>query len=456
MCCPRESSAVGGTAEATTVRFIVTVAPRVRPRVAIIGSGVAGLTAAWGLQHACDLVLYEGGERLGGHILPHDVEDPRGNPAAVDTAFVVFVPETYPRLTAMLDRLGVAHAPAVTRFFITDASRGLSFDAADLVRLCGTRLPAQCRRELLHVYQTLVRVRRDGHETIANVALADWLAEQGYHSDTIELGVLPWVASFWGLQPETVLTVSARVALREIARNAGPYRMHRVVPSTRGYLDRFVAALDRTEIRRVRVRAVTLASGPTVHAAASDDRFDRVILATDAIDARALLTDAPTAVGEALAAFAYEPTVAVVHRDARGLPRDRAQWRTFHHRRDRQRSSTTWIMDLLHEWHADPAEIGRPVLLSTGDPGLPAQLAKDEILAVYEHRHLVSTPHVVAAVAGLAALDRDQAFTLAGSYLRIGGLHEDALVSGACAADKVRRELGLQPAAWPWTPAKGA
>ena len=436
----------------------MSMAPPVeRPSVAIIGGGIAGLTAALGLQDSCRTVLFEARGQLGGHILPHPVTDPRGRPAAVDTAFVVFVPETYPRFTALLQHLGVTHAAAVTKFRITDELRELSFPAGELLQQCGRTLPKECRRELLRLYQLLVRVRREGLGFIDDLPMAAWVEQQGLRPETIELGVLPWVASFWGLQPETVLTVSAKVALREIARNAGPYPMHRVVPSTQGYLDALVAALRHCEHRHQRMEAVRLRGGPTVHGPRGAERFDRVIVAVDAIDARTMLVDAEPRVGEVLGRFGYEPTVAVLHRDPSYLPADRSQWCTFHHRRrrdaDRVRSVTTWVLDLLHEWHADPTEIATPTLLATGDPGLvdEARIDPEQVIAVFRHRHLVSTPRVVASLPELPALDEGQAFTLAGSYLALGGLHEDALASGARAADKVRTELGLGPASWPWS-----
>lgn len=427
-----------------------------RPSVAIVGGGIAGLTAALGLQGACRTVVFEARDRVGGHILPYPVTDPQGRPHAVDTAFVVFVPETYPRFTALLGHLGVAHAPAPTQFSITDELRGLSFGAGKLLELCGKVLPAACRRELLAFFQVLGRVRREGLGFLENVPLSQWLRQQGYQPETIELGVLPWVASFWGLQPETVLTVSARVALREIARNAGPLQMHRVVPSTQGYLDALVAALHDTELRPARALAVRLHDRPNVDTEAGSEAFDRVVVATDAIDARALLAEAGPRLHEVLGRFDYEPTVAVLHRDPGDLPEDRAKWCTFHHRRrrdaDRVRSVTTWVLDLLHEWHDDPSRIVSPTLLATGDPGLvdEARIDPARVLAVFRHRHLVSTPQVVASLAELPALDEGQPFTLAGSYLGLGGLHEDALASGVRAADKVRCELGLGPAPWPW------
>lgn len=414
------------------------------------------MVTALGLQSSCRTVLFEGRERLGGHILPHPVDDPAGRPAAVDTAFVVFVPQTYPRLTALLDHLGVGHAPAVTTFRITDELRQLSFPAGELLPQCGKALPRACRRELLDVFQTLARVRREGLGFIPNVSLARWLDDKGYQPETIELGVLPWVASFWGLPPETVLTVAAPVALREIARNAGPYSMHRVLPSTRAYLDAMVRALSETEIRPQRVHEVRLHDGPGVRTHAGYERFDRVVLAVDAIDAQTLLPDADPEVLQVLARFGYEPTVAVVHRDPGHLPADRAQWCTFHHRRrrdgDRTRSVTTWVLDLLHEWHDRPTTIETPTLLSTGDPGLvdEARIDPTRVLAVYRHRHLVSTPDVVDALDALSGLDQGQPFTLAGSYLGLGALHEDALASGLRAAAKTRTELSLSPAAPAW------
>ena len=110
-------------------------------------------------------------------------------------------------------------------------------------------------------------------------------------------------------------------------------------------------------------------------------------------------------------------------------------------------------VDLLHRWEDDPERIETPTLLSTGDPGLLDEgiIEPSRIIEGFRHRHLVMTPSMIDALAELPQLDRGQAFTLAGSYASLGGLHEDALNSGVRAARKVREELGLPAPAWPWS-----
>lgn len=425
-----------------------------RPRVAIVGGGIAGLTAAIGLQGVVDTVLFEARPEVGGHILPVAVTDPSGAPAAVDTGFVVFVPETYPEFTAMLGWLGVAHGSATTPFRITDDVRELSFPAADILKLCGDAIPKSCRRDLFRLYQCLLRVRKEGLDWIENVSLQAWMDAQGFDPATAELGVLPWIASFWGIQPETVCSVSARVALREIARNTGPAGMHRVHPSTRAYLDALEQRVDN--VRHARVSGVNVEAEPVLDVDGDLEVFDHVVVAVDAIDARRLIRGADTSVDSVLGAFEYEETAAVVHRDASLLPADPSRWCTFHHRRrcdrDRTRSVTTWVFDLLHEWIQDPADVREPVLLTIGDRGIldSGIIASESVVAQFRHRHLVSTPAVVDALERLPSVDVGQAFTLAGSYLGLGGLHEDAVRSGMRAASQVRLRLGLEAPRWPW------
>ena len=418
-----------------------------RPRVAIVGAGIAGIGAALELQDDHDVVLFDGAPEIGGHILPVKVDGPSGEPAWVDTGFVIFVAHIYPRVCALLERLGVAHEPAATEFRITDDPRGLSFAPGELLRMCGKQLPKRCRGELLRVHQALQQLRKDGMSSIDNVSMAEWIERQGFCRETAELGVLPWVASFWGLQPETVLRVAAPVALREISRNAGPHPMHHVVPSTRAYLDALIAALAPTQIRRARVDRVTLDERPRVAINGHEEAFDQVVLAVGADDARRLLQDPPPRLAACLEVFRYEPTAAVLHHDAGLLPTDRADWRTFHHRRredsDRHRSMTTWVLDLLHAWTGDPTTIARPTLLSTGDPGLLGNAIIDPALVHtrFEHRHLVMTPEVVEAVAELAPASEGLPVILAGSYCCVGALHEEALLSGEQAAARVRANI---------------
>jgi predicted NAD/FAD-binding protein len=429
-----------------------------RPSVAVVGGGIAGITAALGLQDLADTVLFDAGPELGGHILPVPVPAPHGETAHVDAGFVVFVPETYPVFTRMLDALGLEHARAATPFRITDDLRGLSFPAAELLERCGRELPRSGRKELLRLYHALIRVRREGLGWVENVSLQAWMDGQGFSVSTAELGVLPWVASFWGLQPETARRVSAKVALREIARNAGPGGMHRVVPSTRGYLDALVDGLSATDVRLQRVQALTLQPRPMVTTEVGQTGFDHVVLAVEAEVAAALLETADPTAHAVLSRFEYEPTAAVVHRDAALLPPDGAQWTTFHHHRrrdaDRVRSTTTWWFDALHEW-SPRADV--PTLLTTGDIALAdgAAIDPDTVLARFRHRHLVSTPEVVAALTLLDGLAHERPYSLAGSYLGLGALHEDAVCSGMRAARDAAAQLGLADPRWAWSGTAG-
>lgn len=425
-----------------------------RPRVAVVGSGVAGLSATLGLQDVCDVVVFEKRSSVGGHILPVAVTAPSGAPAAVDTGFVVFVPETYPRFVKLLDWLGVPHAPAITPFRITDELRDLSFPAAELLPLCGKAIPKACRRDLLRVYQALQRIRKDGLDWLDNVSVQAWADAQGFVTESVELGVVPWVASFWGLRPETVLSVSAPVALREIARNAGHGTMHRVVPDTKRYLD-LLRDHVTAPVRYAEVESIRADDRPAVITSEGTETFDHIVVSTDAMDARQLLADVP-GVPDGLARVRYEDTVAIVHRDTSLLPESKADWCTFHHRRRRESDTThtftTWVFDLLHEWTNDPTSIETPTLLTTGAPGLleSGWIDPDKTLEVFRHRHLVSTPEVVDALPSLPRLCDGRPVTLAASYLGLGALHEDALVAGIGGADQVRAALGLPAMTWPF------
>lgn len=425
-----------------------------RPRVAVVGSGIAGLSAALGLQDACDVVVFEKRNTVGGHILPVSVTDPSGAPAAVDTGFVVFVPDTYPRFVRLLDWLDVPHASAITPFRITDELRELSFPAAELLPLCGKAIPKACRRDLLRVYQALQRIRKEGLGWLENISVQAWADAQGFVPESVELGVVPWVASFWGLRPETVLSVSAPVALREIARNAGHGTMHRVVPDTKRYLDVLRERVSAT-IEYAKAEAIGTTGTPTVVTASGTHTFDHVVVSTDAMDARRLLEAVP-GVADGLAPIRYEDTVAIVHRDTSLLPTSKADWCTFHHRRrrdgDTTHTFTTWVFDLLHEWTDDPTHIDTPTLLTTGSPGLleSGWIDPAHTIEVFRHRHLVSTPDVVDALPALPRLCDGHPVTLAASYLGLGALHEDALVAGIRGADQVRSSLGLPPMNWPF------
>ena len=302
-------------------------------RIAIIGSGIAGLASAWWLDGEHEVTLFEANDYLGGHTHTHDVQVD-GTRMAVDTGFIVFNPLHYPLLTALFEELGVASQPTTMSFSMHSERSGVEYNATSLDGLFCQRRNLVSPR-FWGMLADLRRFYRDAPLLLAEdegPTLGQYLRSQRYGTAFIDEHLLPMASALWSSPTATVMQFPARYLAQFMANHQmlqmtgrAPWRV--VSGGSARYVDALRARWRVRERLECPVHSVErMPWGARVHSAAGVEGFDEVIMACHSDQALALLRDADPAEREVLGAIRYQPNEAVLHTDASLLPRNRKAW----------------------------------------------------------------------------------------------------------------------------------
>jgi predicted NAD/FAD-binding protein len=402
-------------------------------RVAIIGSGIAGLAAAHALAGAHDVVMYEAAARPGGHV--YTVE---ANGVAVDMGFIVCNRERYPRFCRLLDELGIATRPTTMAFSVVDGgdewgSESLSAVFADRKKLVDVRH----WRFLVEIVRFLSRARDDlGTELAARASLDEYLEARDVSSDVRDRFVIPLAAALWSLGADHCGAFPAITYLRFLEQHGmlsplRPMRWHTVVGGSGRYVDALLARLHATgrftlELKMPVSSIVRDTRGATIVAGGGEARFDRVIVATHANTALALLAQPTDDERRVLGAFRYSTNRTVLHTDRTFLPTRAAAHAAWNYVADRDtaRVAVTYSMTRLQGLP------DVPYLVTLNPRREPAGVLHD---VVFDHPQLDRA--ALAAQTELPRLNGVGRTYYAGAHFGFG-FHEDGMRAGLAAASR--------------------
>lgn len=418
-------------------------APCPPQRIAVIGSGISGLSAAWLLGMHHQVTLFEAENRLGGHSCTVEAPGPKG-PLPVDMGFIVYNEAAYPNLTALFAHLGVQ-----TRE--TCMSLGISLDDGDLEY--GSRglagLLAQPTNlfspRFISMLRELVRFYREGprdmaRRSLAGLSLGDYLNSRGYSEPFQTDHLLPQAAAIWSAPLARMRDYPAEAFIR-FFENHGLLKLvarpewRTVTGGSRTYVAKLRAAF-RGEVREGAAVARVSRGGQSavVHLAdGSAHVFDQVVLATHSDQALKLL-DAPSSEeAEILGAIPYAANLAVLHRDIRLMPRRRAAWSSWNyvgHRRAADGESPASVSYWMNRLQGIP---GAPLIVSLNPATEPDP---EKVLAVRTFDHPVFDRRALEAQARLWSLQGVRRTWFCGAWFG-AGFHEDGLQAGLATAEAI-------------------
>ncbi len=412
-------------------------------KLAIVGTGIAGMTAAHLLHPDHDLTIYEAGEYIGGHTNTVDV-NLQGTTYAVDTGFIVFNDWTYPNFIALLDRLGVASQPSAMSFSVRCEETGLEYNGTSLNRLFAQRRNL-LRPSFYRMILDILRFNRDSLKLLDGLgpgpSLGAYLEENRYSPPFVRNYIVPMAGAIWSAGPATIWECPARY-LVQFFKNHGMLSVD-ARPTWRvitGGSQRYVDKLVRPFRNRIRLRSPVSAISRIpkgVEVRGRDrtgnfqmERFDGVVLACHSDQALALLADPSPLERDILGAIKYQPNEAVLHMDRSLLPRRRLAWAAWNYHllpTQADRVLVTYHMNTLQRLTA-PCEFC--VTLNRSDAIDPATILKR-----ITYHHPVFSPDAIAAQQRHGEINGRRRTWYCGAYWGFG-FHEDGVKSAmrACRA----------------------
>ncbi|MFJ9527430.1 NAD(P)/FAD-dependent oxidoreductase [Streptomyces cyaneofuscatus] len=415
---------------------------RERRRTAVVGSGVAGLTAAHVLRRAHDVTLYEADDRVGGHAHTHELAASDGRVHRVDSGFIVHNRRTYPHLLRLFDELGVATQESEMSMSVRCEGCGLEYAGARGPAGLFAQPRSALRGPYLRMLAEVTRFHRAARALLelpesptTDMTLGEF-ARRGRFSPYFHAHFLtPMVSAVWSCDPVTALRYPARYLFAFLAHHGmltigGSPVWRTVTGGSRAYVERVVKQLTAvhtaTPVRAITRHAdgveLTTEDGTTTP-------YDAVVIATHPDQALRLLADPTDAECATLGAFTYSRNPTLLHTDTTLLPRSRGARASWNYlmpscAADADRVTVSYDMNRLQRLDAPETFV---VTLNGSDRVDPGSV---RARMVYEHP--VYTPESVSAQARLPALS-GPVTAFAGAY-HGWGFHEDGCRSGAEAA----------------------
>lgn len=333
-------------------------------RLAVIGSGIAGMASAWLLSREHEVDLYESNAYIGGHTHTHEVASGNGI-CAVDSGFIVFNPANYPLLSRLFDELGVASQPTTMSFAVQNEASGLEYGTRTLNALFCQRRNLLSPR-FVGMVRDIIRFFRQAPALLdlpdAGPTLGEYLQQQGYGAMFRDNHLLPMASALWSSSSEKVLDFPARY-LATFMANHHMLQLDgrpewRVV---KGGSQRYVDALRKRWSVRERIacpvrRVRREVDGVEVLRAAGSERYDQVVMACHSDQALALLAQPSDAERQVLGAITYQHNDTVLHTDTRLLPKHRTAWSAWNvlvPASSNQPCTVTYCMNVLQSLDAD-------------------------------------------------------------------------------------------------------
>jgi len=416
----------------------------IRLKVAIVGTGISGLSAAWLLSQRHDVTVYERADRIGGHSNTI-LASVGGRSIPVDTGFIVFNRRTYPNLTALFEFLKVPTQVSEMSFAVSMDGGELEYSGGGMSGVFGQRRNLM-RPRFWSMLADLVRFYRQAPLDIGriddeHISLGDYLAKSKYGDAFRDDHLLPMASAIWSAPPAEMLSYPAAAFIR-FHDNHGLLQLRQrptwetVVGGSRSYVERLTSSIaDRirldTGVRDVRRVAneiiITDSKGQS-------ERYDHVVMGSHADQSLRMLADPSPGERDLLGAFRYSRNLAVLHTDESFMPKRRAVWSSWNYIGCRNPNAVidgvcvTYWMNRLQNIESD-----KPLFVTLNPPRAPraGTLLHSE---VYDHP--IFDAKAMVSQRKLWPLQGERNTWFCGSYFG-AGFHEDGLQAGLAVAEQL-------------------
>ena len=420
-----------------------------RKRIAIVGGGIAGLSAAWLLRHKYDVVLFEGNDYLGGHTHTVEVNAPSG-PVGIDTGFVVYNNRNYPLLTKLFDWLRVESQRTDMSFAASIDGGSTEYAGSNLNTLFGQRRNITSLR-FLSMVRDILRFNREGKLDLANgldigVTMGEYLELGRYGSPFREHYLLPMAAAIWSCPIHTMMQFPAR-SLLQFFNNHGLLELAErpqwktVVGGSREYVKRMKRALGASArvdqaivgVRRSASSVLVRVQGGKV------EHFDEVVFATHADTTLKLLENPTPPEQSLLRCFRYQPNRTILHGDPSLMPVSKRVWSSWNYLAQSRKQKTHSVSVTYWMNNLQRLDTQQQYFVSLNPLKAPNT---QSIIAEFSYDHPVFDTSAVEAQTRFEQIQGVDRVWFTGSYLGYG-FHEDALRASIAVAHR----LDVEP---PW------
>lgn len=409
--------------------------------IAVIGTGIAGMSAAWLLSKTHRVTVYEQDSRMGGHTNTVQVTGPDG-PIFVDTGFIVYNERNYPNLVALFRHLGVPTKTSDMSFAASIDDGDLEYSGSGLAGLFAQKRNL-LRPRFWRMIRDILRFYRRGRALLTRpggdaVTLGDYLDNERYSHAFVYNHLLPMAAAVWSTAAKEMRDHSAKAFIQFCSNHglmqvANRPQWRTVDGGARAYLDRLTASYaDRIRIN-AGVRSVQR-SGPHVRvedATGNRAHYDHVVIAAHADQALAMLDDPSADEAALLGAFRYSRNTAVLHQDPGLMPKRKSVWSSWNYisRTGCDGTSQVCVTYWMNQLQGLDARVPLFVTLNPFRPPTP-----EAVLQTFEYDHPCYSIGSARAQQRLWDLQGVRNTWYCGSYFG-SGFHEDALQAGLAVAE---------------------
>lgn len=414
-----------------------------KKRVAVIGSGISGLSAAWLLSKTMHVTVYESSNRLGGHSNTVMVQGESGE-VAVDTGFIVYNERNYPNLVALFKNTGIATQESSMSFAVSLGGGKMEYSGSGLNGLLGQRSNIIrphfwiMVRDVLRFYREAPQVlksKNSSHET-----LGDYLYINGYSETFVNDHLLPMGAAIWSANAQEMREYPLHAFVRFFVShgllnlNDRP-QWRTVTGGSRRYVERLAQDISGDIRINTEVMSIKRHDGEIVvtDSTGNCENFTDIVIATHADQALNMLKDASLDERELLSAFDYTQNTAVLHSDPALMPKRKRTWSSWNYigennTADDQALCVTYWMNELQ--NIDPTN----PLFVTLNP--TREIAEKHIIQTIQYKHPLFNSRALKAQQDLWQLQGVRNTWYCGAYFGYG-FHEDGLQAGLAAAENL-------------------